>query len=921
MVTGLATSFAADYEGESLHPSKGHDCCPIHGLSRTRYSVDAEGFVIFSLSSLHCSQCCQRSNERNFHSIAASRKTYHQCLESERATKRLCAGSRLPSTCNWIFDYNEYRDWSGADGPVCLWVSGVAGTGKSTLFSAIVDDLLARQQQSDVIAYCFLEEGVGRDDFAKQILQVLFRQIEENDAVSDYLLYSLLPEIEDIDSLMSREAFQRFLRILLGNIDCQTRIVLVLDGVDKPAWITCVVIDEVVRINRSRHRSNLMRCLVSSRESCDCNIHQSQRKNINLDNHLGVQRDVLLFAESRLAEIYPTIAKTKSYLTSIAKKICLHGQGNFLWVAIIVERLRCTFSMAEVEEEVQSLPQTIDGLYQLVLQNIPYQERNFVRKAFVWLIAAKRPLGLSELEEALAVEHDPHKPPGVGALTGRNWACGSLIITAEDNTVRFRHSSVRRYLLSAADGTDIWGISMPEAHTFLARTCLMLMTPEKDKDSPSLLRPQEVDCKSSVKTYASTNWSFHYGLAESHSKNLVGALHRSLTITLHNDCEEISLPGAARLYQIEITILRIAAHYGFASLAQLSLEMGVNHDGSCVSCETPLALAAAAGHSKVVALLIHRGASTAASNSIRGETALHLAAANGSQETVKLLLKGDAKADSSAGYLSRTPLHAAACSGNLDITKMLMEFNLDLNMMIPRSGETPLHLAASRGHLQTVKRLVEGLGASDEEMQFYESMVRQQYYQAWTEDLLAESPPTRRLPNGMEAECFAREGMSELESLCGRYADINMRTREGRTALHLAVSNGHVPTARFLLQTGADANLVDNNGYTALRLAAENGHLKAVKLLLMAGADLDADQLGTTLKSITNNGHDKVANLLAWHSFSVELTGKPCQWPVLALATKSKHNTVRDAIRKSHHNGHKTPRRPQIRAPSQDRTM
>ena len=349
--------------------------------------------------------------------------------------------------------------------------------------------------------------------------------------------------------------------------------------------------------------------------------------------------------------------------------------------------------------------------------------------------------------------------------------------------------------------------------------------------------------------------------------------------------------------------------------------MGVNQDGSCDSCETPLALAAARGHSKVVELLIQRRASTAASNLNFGETALHLAAANGSQETVKVLLKGDAKADSNASYLSRTPLHAAASSGNLDIVKMLMDFHVDLNIVVPKSGEAPLHLAASRGHLQIVKWLVEGHGASDEELQFYDSMVRQRHYQAWTEDLLTNSPSTQWLSYGTEAKCSARESMSELQSLCGRYADINMRTREGRTALHLAASNGHVPTARFLLQTGADINLVDNNGNTALRLAAENGHLKAVKLLLTAGAELDPSQLGATLKSITSNGHDAIANLLAWHSFSVEMTGKPCLWPVLALATKSKQNTVRDAISKSRPRDHSRARRARFKAPSQDRKM
>ena len=864
----------------------------------------------------------RKSNERIYVLIiAASRKSYHKRLESERAAKSLYAGKRLSSTCHWFFDSNEYRDWSAADGPACLWVCGVAGSGKSTLSSAIVDDLLARQNQRDLIAYCFLEEGLGRDDFAKQILEVLFSQIQEKGAVSDYLLYSLLPDIENIDSLMSREAFQHFLRILLGSVDCKTRIVLILDGVDKDEWIKCVVVDEVLRINSSRHRSNLMRCLISSRKSYDCNTHRSQSRNIILDNHLGVQRDVLQFAESRLAENYPIVANAKSYLTSIAKKICLQGQGNFLWVEIVVESLQGTFTMAGVEKEIQTLPPTIDGLYQRVLQSIPSQEIDTVQRAFAWLIAANRPLKLLELVEALATEPDSHRLPGNEAWPNWYWTCSPLVTTNRENIVRFRHSSVRRHLLSA-DGTGIWATSMVEAHTVLARACLMPMTSKENMDLPFPLWPEQEGCTSSIKSYASTSWPFHYGLVESHSKELVGALHRSLTVTLHNVCEQLSLPEMARLYQIETTILRIAAYYGFASLTQVSLEMGVDQKGSCDSCETPLALAAAAGHSKVVALLTQRAASTVASNSSRGETALHLAAANGSQETVKMLLRCGAKADSDAGYLSRTPLHAAASAGNLEIVKMLMDFNVDLNIIVRRSGETPLHLAASRGHLQTVKWLAGGLEASDEEMQFYESMVRQRYYQAWAENLLADSTSTRRLSCGTEAKCSAREIMSELQSLRGRYADINMRTWEGHTALHLAASNGHVPTARFLIQAGADINLIDNDRNTALRLAAENGHLKAVKLLLTAGADLDANQLGATLKSITNNGHDKLANLLAWHFFSVELTGKPCQWSVLSLATRSKQNIVRDAIRKrSHPDGHSMARRARIRTPSEDLKM
>lgn len=848
--------------------------------------------------------------------VAASRKSFHTCLESERTRKSFYTGERLPSTCDWVFARNDYLEWTVADGPACMWISGVSGTGKTILSSAIVDDLFARRQQRDVIAYCFLEEGFGRDDFARHILDILFRQLLDHQAVPDSVIYSLLPEVETAGSPVPRVAFQYFLRSLLEIADYQTRIVLVIDGLDKDEWIKGVVIDEVSHVNSSRHRSNLMRCLISSRECHGYSTYGSHIRNISLNNEPDVQRDVLRFAESRLASVYPTSANAKSILTWFAKRLCSQAQGVFLWVALVIDSFHGTESLAELEKEVQSLPVTIDGLYQRLLHNIPTQEIEIVQRVFAWLTAANRPLELLELLDALTIETDAQRPPASGTLTNRilntqcledefRLICSPLIITARDNIVRFRHPSVRRHLLSGGD-TGIWGISMVEAHTLLAQTCLMLVNPEEGAGSfvgalrRRPLRSREAGYASKLKSYAYTNWSFHYGVAESHSKRLVSMLHGSLSLKLHRECEDFSLHKMGRPYQIETTTLRVASYHGFTSLIRVSLEMGVSPNCEhCDLCETPLVLAAAGGHSNAVALLLQRGASTTGSIPGHGETALHLAAAYGFEETARVLLKDNAKADSDAGFLGRTPLHAAASAGKLDIIKMLMDRNVDLNIRMPISGETPLHLAASRGHLHTVKWLVEGLGTSAGEIESYDSVVQQRYYQAWTENLLIDPASTQRFKWESEAKRFAQQNLRELHSLRGRYADINTRTEEGRTALHLAASNGHVSTLQFLLQKGANFNLVDNNRYTALRLAAENGHLNAVKLLLAMGADLNEEfhQLGATLKSITKNGHDTVANLLAWHFFGLEVMGKPCEWPVLALATQSKQNVVGDAVR------------------------
>ena len=867
-----------------------------------------------------------------------SRESYPKCLQSQRTTKSVYAGERLPSTCDWIFARTEYLKWRLADGPACLWMSGVSGTGKTILSSAIVDDLLARQHEEDVIVYFFFEAGFGRDDFAQQVLETLFLQLLDHHALPNFMLYKVFPEIKAVDSPVSREMFRRLLRRILGSVSCGSRVVLVLDGVDKDEWIKSVVMDEVTRINTLRPRSGAMRCLISSRDSCDDNSYRGCIRNINLDSELEVQRDVLRFAVSRLANIYLANANANVDLTSIGKKICSQGRGNFLWVALVIESIRDADSFAELANEIQALPPTIDGLYQRALQIVPPREVEPLKRLLAFLLAAHQPLGLSELVEALATKDYPQRLPSVEILASGAWSeqwseaeirrmCSPLIITLGEDTIRFRHPSVRRHLLSVGE-TNAWRIPMVEAHTLLAQTCLMLLSPEEAEFSPfrALRRyhpqSQNREWKSNIKEYASTNWSFHYGLAESHSKTLAGLLHHTLTLALTHDCEELSLPEMSRLYHIETTILRIATYHGFASLTRICLEMGVNRDGSCRSCETPLALAAAGCHSRAATLLIQRGASRTAVVPSRGETALHLAAAYGSQEIAEMLLKDDAKAGSDTDYLSRTPLHAAASAGHLEVLKMLMDYGVDVgvDLVIPTSGETPLHLAASRGHLHTVKWLVEGFDASDEELIIYDSIVQQRSYQAWTEDLLTNSAPTRDFFWGKEAKRYADAGLNELQSLCGRYGEINSRTREGRTALHLATLNGHVSTARFLLQKGANVNLTDNNQWTPLRLAAENGHLRAVKLLLTAGAELneDFDQLGATLKSITANGHDTVANLLAWHFFSVKIMGRPSQWPVLDLATKSKQNTVRDAIRKHNPHNRATARRIRARAPSQD---
>ncbi|QQS40838.1 MAG: ankyrin repeat domain-containing protein [Acidobacteriota bacterium] len=61
--------------------------------------------------------------------------------------------------------------------------------------------------------------------------------------------------------------------------------------------------------------------------------------------------------------------------------------------------------------------------------------------------------------------------------------------------------------------------------------------------------------------------------------------------------------------------------------------------------------------------------------------------------------------------------------------------------------------------------------------------------------------------------------------------DLDIRGRDGRTALMLAAARGSLKMAQFLVYSGADLRLKDGTGRTALDLARESGNSELVKLL------------------------------------------------------------------------------------------
>ena len=110
-----------------------------------------------------------------------------------------------------------------------------------------------------------------------------------------------------------------------------------------------------------------------------------------------------------------------------------------------------------------------------------------------------------------------------------------------------------------------------------------------------------------------------------------------------------------------------------------------------------------------------------------------------------------------------------------------------------------------------------------------------------------------------------------VRSLIQHKADVNAPQVDGSTALHWAVHNDDLPTAKALIEAGANVKAANRYGVTPLTLACTNGNPSMVELLLGAGADPNTVLPGgeTALMTCARTGRAEAVKALLAHGASV----------------------------------------------------
>ncbi|XP_071962257.1 uncharacterized protein [Antedon mediterranea] len=218
----------------------------------------------------------------------------------------------------------------------------------------------------------------------------------------------------------------------------------------------------------------------------------------------------------------------------------------------------------------------------------------------------------------------------------------------------------------------------------------------------------------------------------------------------------------------------------------------------------PVHEAAAAGNVNCLKLLLNHDSTEIDGRTFEGETSVFLAANAGHSETLEVLLKAGANS-TLPNNEHATPLFEACDQNHEKCVDLLLECKTTDVNAVDMSEQSPLHAAAWGGNQAILVKLLKAGGEVD------------------SEDVDGMTPTFVAAQYG-NTQC--------LKMLVEAGGKVNTQIFDGATALHIAAQEGHTDCIKYLLDSGADPNLLTEDAYKAIHFAAEKNRLESLKLLL-----------------------------------------------------------------------------------------
>ncbi|KAH8689285.1 hypothetical protein GQ44DRAFT_720457 [Phaeosphaeriaceae sp. PMI808] len=465
---------------------------------------------------------------------------------------------RCPSTTSWFIKCPTYQEWrtklnvadlASPSSPALntsgqlLLLQAKPGYGKTIISAKIVEDcrfdtvtkrgpnsmqkLSSRAASS---AFYFFNkqdptQATSGSAFRALIAQLLHIHQDDHEAID---LALLMTNRKGCGQIAASDAeVCDLLAIYLKRLPATT---LIFDGVDE-----CHDCNDFLRCLSIISADTGCKILLSSRPTVDFNnyFQSFESSTMILEDEANIH-DIERYVRPEVQDLFLNEKLDESEsLENIVSQICKRSRSMFLWANLMVGYLKSDFlTPADRHEAISELNtfEDLDVLYLRILHSVKKQCKGKkawvnVQRLFQWVSMARRPLQVSELRVALAIEIG--KPISTNRYLRRFETTvakmsGALIEISKEGTVRFIHLSVLEFLIGAmelsksllGDGPPPLVIVPRTLHCSLSAECISYLLhslPGRPLSGSSRIRldPKQLLEKYPMSLYATQFWASH----------------------------------------------------------------------------------------------------------------------------------------------------------------------------------------------------------------------------------------------------------------------------------------------------------------------------------------------------------------------------------------------------------------------------
>lgn len=433
----------------------------------------------------------------------------------------------------WVSIQPELETWLRSDTSSLLWISGSPGQGKSVLckyllgfLETTLNDRQWKTGNSMVIHFFCSGQLDPQFKNAATMLKTLIVQL-----LSSPHMFERLPEQYQKDTVEFQTAPLASLWMIFSEMICDGQspyIYCLIDAVDEFGKLeTQGLLERIQDLFASRKTSgktSVIKFLLTSRP--EAYISRCLNKAVIMS--LQARRENI----QRLvdAKVDALSSVFDGFKTKIKEQLGAQAGSTFLWVDITIKRINRLIhpNLRKIRKEIDDTPVELRELYKKLTHKICEDEDN--ARLLIWVLYARRPLKLRELEIALAVRPEEHYDciedleEVKTVLTPKSLTdSAGLLLEIKYGAVFLIHQSVKDFLLSnfsnilmehAASNQFLHNI---DAETFLASSCVRYLSFRNFESrclghSPALPGDSAIDELNDqypFLEYASKNWYRH----------------------------------------------------------------------------------------------------------------------------------------------------------------------------------------------------------------------------------------------------------------------------------------------------------------------------------------------------------------------------------------------------------------------------